>query len=223
MDILIIEDSPDIATMLRDFLQRDGYASHVVASGEEGVRYIKENEVKIVLLDVMLPGMDGFQVCKWIHQDKNLPIIMISAKTEKDDKLNGLLLGADDYIEKPFDMDLLLAKVNSLYRRHYKNEAQICVGDLVIDSSARTATYKGGALELNVKEFDLLAFLVQNRGKALRKEHIFNSVWGTDSFSEPSTLTVHVKWLREKIEEDPKNPRYIRTVWGVGYRFEAGV
>lgn len=220
MDILVIEDSPDIAVMLRDFLVRDGYNCHNVKSGEEGLLYLKNNTVKIVLLDIMLPGIDGFQVCNEIHKDKNIPLIILSAKTEKDDKLNGLLLGADDYIEKPFDIDLLLAKVKSLYRRHYEKNDMINAGSIKIDTSARIALLKNTPLNLNVKEFDLLLFLIKNQGKALQKDHIFNSVWGMDSFSEPSTLTVHIKWLREKIEDDSKNPKRIITIWGVGYKFE---
>lgn len=221
MDILLIEDNPDISSMLCEFLRKDGFSCNTVRSGEEGLDFIRENEVKIILLDVMLPNMDGFQVCRRIHKEKNLPLIIISAKTDKNDKLNGLTLGADDYIEKPFDADILLAKVKSLYRRHYEKETEIDFQDMKIDTEARTALFKGNPLDLNVKEFDLLVFLLRNRGKAMRKENIFNNVWGVDSFSEPSTLTVHINWLREKIEDDPKNPRHILTVWGVGYKFEA--
>ena len=220
IDVLIIEDSVDIATMLSDFLKRDGFSSHIAKSGEEGLAFIHSNEVKIILLDIMLPGLDGFQICKQIHDGKNLPIIILSAKTDKDDKLTGLLLGADDYIEKPFDIDLLLAKVSSLYRRHYVNETVIEAGNLKIDPVARAVIFKGKSLELNLKEFDLLVFLLQNKGKALKKEHIFGHVWGADNFSEPQTLTVHINRLREKIEKDPKNPKRILTVWGVGYKFE---
>jgi len=201
------------------FLEKAGYTSFNAKSGEEGLEYIKNHDVKIVLLDLMLPGIDGFQVCKKLHDEKNLPLIIISAKTEKDDKLNGLVLGADDYIEKPFDVDLLIAKVNSLYRRHYKKESLIEMQDIRIDVESRSVVFKEKLLELNVKEFDLLLFLVQNCGKALRKEHIFNQVWGTDNFSEPQTLTVHINRLREKIESDPKKPERIITVWGVGYKF----
>lgn len=219
MDILIIEDSRDIADMLMKFLEKEGYTSHSAKSGEEGLEYIKRHDVKIVLLDIMLPGIDGFQVCKKIHDEMNLPLIILSAKTDKDDKLNGLILGADDYIEKPFDVDLLLAKVNSLYRRHYKKESVIELADLKIDIESRSVIYKEKPLELNIKEFNLLLFLVKNRGKALRKEHIFNTVWGADNFSEPQTLTVHINRLRDKIEPDPKKPERIVTVWGVGYKF----
>jgi DNA-binding response OmpR family regulator len=220
MDILIIEDNADISAALSKFLQNDGYSVHAVGSGEEGLRYISENEVRIVLLDIALPGTDGFAVCAKIRDGKNIPAIILSARTQKDDKLNGFLLGADDYIEKPFDIDLLKAKINSLYRRHYSKEKAIDLGWLKIDCESRTVKYMDNFLELGAKEFDLLDFLVKNRGKALRKEFIFNSVWGIESFSEPSTLTVHISRLRDKIEKDPKNPRRILTVWGVGYKFE---
>lgn len=221
MDILLIEDNPDLSLMLCEFLKKDGFSCHAAKSGEEGLDFLKENDVKIVLLDIMLPYMDGFQVSQRIHKEKNLPLIIISAKTDKDDKLNGLALGADDYIEKPFDVDILLAKIKSLYRRHYERETVVNFTDIKIDMEARVVLFRNKPLELNVKEFDLLAFFAQNCGKALRKEHIFNSVWGQDSFSEPSTLTVHINRLREKIETDPKNPKHILTVWGVGYKFEA--
>ncbi|MCL2628347.1 MAG: response regulator transcription factor [Oscillospiraceae bacterium] len=219
MDILIIEDSFDIADMLMKFLKKAGYTSYNAKSGEEGLEYIKYHDVKIVLLDIMLPGIDGFQVCKKISDEKNLPLIILSAKTDKDDKLSGLILGADDYIEKPFDVDLLIAKVSSLYRRHYKKDPIIKVPDIKIDIEARSVTFKKIPLELNVKEFDLLLLLVQSRGKALRKEYILGKVWGMDNFSEPQTLTVHINRLREKIEDDPRKPTRIVTVWGVGYKF----
>lgn len=220
-DILIIEDNKEIATVLCDFLKKDGFTCFHVISGEQGIDYIKNNTVRLVLLDIMLPGIDGFQVCDIIHKQNNLPIIILSAKTEKDDKLNGLLLGADDYIEKLYDIDLLLAKIKALYRRHYDEKTTVLKErDIIINTNGRTVMIKEKLLNLTAKEFDLLLLLVQNKGKALRKEWIFNQVWGCDSFSEPSTLTVHIKWLREKIEENAKIPKYIQTVWGIGYKFE---
>lgn len=220
-DILIIEDNKEIANVLSDFLKRDGFSCFHALTGEQGIDYIKKNQVCLVLLDIMLPSMDGFEVCNIIHQEKNLPIIILSAKNQKDDKLNGLLLGADDYIEKPFDIDILLAKIKSLYRRHYEEKPTIIsVGDLLININSRTVLIRGHKLNLTNKEFDLLFLLVQNKNKALSKDWIFNKIWGVDSFSEPSTLTVHIKWLREKIEQNPKNPKFIQTVWGIGYKFE---
>lgn len=220
-DILIIEDNQDIAPLLCDFLKREGYSCHHTISGEDGLSYLKTHEVRLVLLDIMLPGIDGFQVCRDIHQHRNIPMIILSAKNQKDDKLTGLNLGADDYIEKPYDIDLLLARVNALYRRHYQENADVRlrVGPFLIDTAERRAYYQEQPLTLTVKEYDLLLLLLKNRGKTLRKEYIFDTIWGVDNFSEPATLTVHIKWLREKIESDPKHPHHIQTVWGVGYKF----
>jgi len=222
-DILLIEDTGDIAALLCDFLERDGYSCHHAETGETGLAFLDSHTVRLVLLDIMLPGMDGFQVCREIYETRNIPTIILSARTAKDDKLNGLQLGADDYIEKPFDVDLLLAKINVLYRRHYQNDSPsiIRVGDIRLNLDGHEAYYQEKLLNLTAKEYDLLLLFLQNQGKSLRKEYIFDTVWGVDSFSEPSTLTVHIKWLREKIENDPKNPRHIQTVWGVGYKFES--
>ncbi len=223
-DIFIIEDDAEIAELLRDFLIRDGYSCEVRGSGEAGLAFLKYDIPRLVLLDINLPGMDGFSVCDEIHRKQNIPLIIVSARGGKDDKLNGLNLGADDYIEKPFDMDLLRAKIAALYRRHYGCDPlgkKLVAGELVIDDSSRTAIFAGKALELNPKEFDLLFYMAQNAGKALRKEALLNWVWGEYCFSEPSTLTVHIKRLRDKIETDSANPRHILTVWGVGYKYEA--
>ena len=222
-DILIVEDNKELSALLRDFLQRDGYSSHIAYSGEDALEWLQENLPKLVLLDIMLPGMDGFQICDTIHKKMNLPLITLSARTAKADKLTMLNLGADDYIEKPYDMDVLLAKIAAIFRRQSDEivENQILTeGAFSIDFESRLVAYKNKPLELNVKEFDLLAYLIQNKGKAVRKDMIFDMVWGRDSFSEPSTLTVHIKWLRDKIERDSKNPKHIVTVWGIGYRFE---
>ena len=147
------------------------------------------------------------------------PIIIVSAKTEKDDKLNGLILGADYYIEKPYDIDILLAKIKGIFTRRYQTEV-LSDGFLKIDKSKRIAYKEKIPLDLTQKEFDLLLLLMENTGKTLSKDYLFNQIWGFDSFSEPQTLTVHIKWLRQKIESNPKNPDHIVTVWGVGYRYE---
>lgn len=164
-------------------------------------------------------GMDGLAVCREIRETSNAPIIIVSAKTEKDDKLNGLLLGADDYIEKPYDIDILLAKIHGIFKRRYQTLI-ITDGYLKIDKTKRVAYKKDEPLDLTQKEFDLLSLLMENTGKTMSKDMLFNKIWGFDSFSEPQTLTVHIKWLRQKIEDNPKNPQRIVTVWGVGYRYE---
>ena len=218
-DILIIEDDLTIATLVHDFLIAADFSCKHVTTGEEGIKYLDEQEVRLVLLDIMLPGMDGFAVCQEIHQNRNIPTIILSAKTDKDDKLLGMELGADDYIEKPYDIDILLAKVKALYRRYYKQATLLNVAGLSINTEARTVTRDGNVVAMTTKEYDLLLLLIQNEGKVLKKEYLFNQIWGVDSFTEFQTLTVHIKWLRQKIEKDPKNPTLIQTVWGVGYRF----
>jgi len=223
VDILVIEDNMELASILCEFLARDGFSFYHAGSGEEGMRYIKINPAKLVLLDIMLPGLDGFGVCKLIREQGNIPIIIMSAKVGKEDKIAGLELGADDYIEKPFDIDVLIAKLKANLRRNYelkKNGKLITDGDITIDIDATTVYYKGQPLIMTTKEYDLLTIFLENKGKTLRKEWLFDRVWGVDSFSEPSTLTVHINKLREKIEESPKNPKKITTVWGVGYKYD---
>ena len=168
----------------------------------------------------MLPGMDGFAVCRKIREESNTPILIVSAKTGKEDKLSGLTLGADDYIEKPYDIDIMLAKIAGIFKRRYAVDELSC-GDITINRLSRTVCKNGTPIEMTTKEFDLLVLLMENKGKTLTKEYLFNRIWGSDSFSEQQTLTVHVKWLRQKIEDDPKKPRKIQTVWGVGYQYES--
>ncbi len=218
-DILIVEDNRELGELLHDFLCAKGYQTAIAKSGEEAVRQTAREQIKLVILDIMLPGIDGFAVCKKLREQGNFPIIIVSAKTEKDDKLNGLLLGADDYIEKPYDIDLLMAKIDGIFKRRYHTNF-IVTGKLKIDKVKRLVYKQDVLLELRAKEFDLLLLLVENQGKVLQKDEIFNTIWGFDSESEPQTVTVHMKWLREKIEEDPKHPKHILTVWGIGYRFE---
>lgn len=166
----------------------------------------------------MLPEMDGFAICRKIRETSNIPILIVSAKTEKNDKLNGLLLGADDYIEKPYDIDIILAKIKGIFKRRYSLD-EISDGDLRLNKINKVVYKNDSPIDMTAKEFDLLLLFMENKGRVLYKEYIFNEIWGSDSFSEPQTLTVHVKWLREKIEKDPKNPKRILTVWGVGYKF----
>lgn len=218
-DILVIEDNPEMSALLCDFLRAEGYSVAHCPDGESAVKTFEMNGAKLVILDVMLPGLDGFAVCRRIRERANTPILMVSARTGRDDKLNGLLLGADDYIEKPYDIDILLAKIRGIFTRRYQNNV-LYDGFLKIDKSKRTVCKDGIPLELTQKEFDLLLLLAENAGKTLSKDFLFNRIWGFDSFSEQQTLTVHIKWLRQKIEADPKKPSHILTVWGVGYRYE---
>lgn len=216
-DILIVEDNREIATLLCDFLRAAQYTVSIAETGEQALALYEKYGAKLVLLDIMLPGIDGFAVCDAIRKNSNTPIMIVSAKTEKDDKLSGLQLGADDYIEKPYDIDILLAKIAGIFKRRYALD-EITDGDLTLNRAARTAKRGDTPLELTQKEFDLLLLLIENKGKVLNKAFLFNQIWGFDSDSEPQTLTVHIKWLRQKIEADPKHPTRILTVWGVGYQ-----
>ena len=217
-DILIVEDNRELSGLLCDFLKGERYSVAVAESGEQALAIYNREGVKLVILDIMLPGMDGFAVCKKIRSGGNTPILIVSAKTAKEDKLNGLLQGADDYIEKPYDIDIMPAKIDGIFKRRYAFDT-LSDGELFVNRAARTVTKGGREIEMRAKEFDLLVLLLENRGRALDKEYIFEQIWGSDSFSEPQTLTVHIKWLREKIEENPKHPQKILTVWGVGYRY----
>lgn len=222
-DILLVEDQEDLAQLLSIFIEKGGYTVCRAASGEEALSCMMEKKIKLMILDITLPGIDGFAVCSQVRRFEKLPILIISARGGKEDKLNGFCLGADDYMEKPVDPDLLLAKIHSLMQRAYGAfvETQLLSGgDITIDVNAHKVYKNGNPIELNVKEYELLLLLVQNQGKTLNKEFLFNEIWGADSFSENQTLTVHIKMLRSKIEENPKKPTHIKTVWGVGYCYE---
>lgn len=204
--------------MLCDFLRAENYTVTVAENVKKALQLYQRYGARLIILDIVLPDGDGFSVCKKIREESNTPILAVSAKTGKDDKLEGLRLGADDYIEKPYDIDILLAKIQGIFKRRYSLDEMID-GDIRIDKVNRTVHKNGVLLEMTAKEFDLLVLLAENKGRTLTKEYIFNSVWGSDSFSEQQTLTVHIKWLRQKIEENQKKPQKILTVWGVGYRY----
>lgn len=223
-DILLVEDNGELAQLLRTFLEKAGYSVAWVLSGEEAVRFLSGQPVKLLLLDLMLPDMDGFAVCSAVREKGNIPILILSARCGKEDKLSGFDLGADDFMEKPVDVDLLIAKVRAMMLRAYGTQTEtdlLVSGELVIDRDARRVYRREQPLELNGKEYELLLLLAQNPGKTLHKDYLFSRIWGMDSLSENQTLTVHIKMLRGKIEEDPRHPERIRTVWGVGYRYEA--
>ncbi len=217
-DILIVEDNKELGELFRDFLVAENYTVSIADSGEKAVSLFEKYGAKIVVLDIMLPEMDGFAVCKKLREKSNVPIIMVSAKTEKDDKLNGLILGADDYIEKPYDIDIMIAKIKGIFKRRYSLD-EIVDGDIRINKAEKSAYKNDILLNLTSKEFELLLLLAENKGKTLSKEFLFSNIWGNDSFSETQTLTVHIKWLRQKLENNPKSPERIKTVWGLGYKF----
>lgn len=217
-DILIVEDNKELGELLCDFLRAENYTVSICENGEKALSLYEKYGARLVVLDIMLPGIDGFAVCRKIREESNTPILIVSAKTDKDDKLNGLILGADDYIEKPYDIDILMAKIAGIFKRRYALE-EITEGDLRLNLAEKIVYKNDVQIDMTQKEFELLTLFIENKGKTLKKEYIFNQIWGSDSFSEQQTLTVHIKWLRQKIEDNPKEPAHIQTVWGVGYKF----
>lgn len=214
MDILIVEDNKELAGLLCDFLRGGNYTVSVAESGEKALSLYEKYGARLIVLDIMLPGTDGFGILKKIREESNVPVLIVSAKTAKEDKLCGLDIGADDYIEKPYDIDIMLAKIGGIFKRRYAVD-EIANGDIRINKVSRTVYKNGVQLEMTAKEFDLLLLLTENKGRTLSKEYIFGQAWGSDSFSEQQTLTVHIKWLRQKIEDDPPPQKRILTVWGV--------
>ena len=218
-DIIIVEDNLEIGNLLCDFLRKEKYSVCLATTGEKALELFEKYGAKIFILDIMLPGIDGLAVTSKIRETSNAYIIIASAKSGKEDKLAGLNLGADDYVEKPYDVDILLAKIKGVFKRKYAIE-EIHEGNLILNTVNNILKVNGEVVTVTDKEFELLKLLIENKGTTLKKEYLFNNIWGSDSESEPQTLTVHIKWLREKIEEDPKNPKHIITVWGNGYRYE---
>ena len=218
-DIIIVEDNIEIGNLLCDFLRKEKYSVCLATTGEKALELFEKYGAKIFILDIMLPGIDGLAVTSKIRETSNAYIIIASARSGKEDKLAGLNLGADDYVEKPYDVDILLAKIKGVFKRKYAIE-EIHEGNLVLNTVNNILKVNGKQVTVTDKEFELLKLLIENKGTTLKKEYLFNNIWGSDSESEPQTLTVHIKWLREKIEEDPKNPKHIITVWGNGYRYE---
>lgn len=219
LDILIVEDNREIATLLQDFLRKENYIVSVAENGEKALDLFERYGAKLIILDIMLPGLDGFAVCSKVRESSNAHIMIASAKNEKEDKLKGLNLGADDYIEKPYDIDILLAKVNGIFKRKYGVE-EITEGELTLNCVNHTLKKNGKQISVTDKEFELLKLLIENKNVTMKKEYLFSNIWGSDSDSELQTVAVHIRWLREKIEEDSKKPKHIITEWGVGYRFE---
>lgn len=219
LDIIIVEDNREIAMLLCDFLRKENYTVSVAESGEKGLELFERYGAKLFIIDIMLTGKDGFYVCSKIREASNTHILITSSRTEKEDKLKGLNMGADDYIEKPFDLDILLAKIRGIFKRKYGME-EIKEDNITLNTVNQKLFTDGKEIPVTVKEFELLKLLMGNKGITMKKEYLFNNVWGSDSESELQTLTVHIKWLRQKIEKDPSHPVHIITEWGAGYRFE---
>lgn len=225
---LIIEDDQGIAELERDYLEANGFSVQICGDGVQGVNTALTEPVDIIILDIMLPGEDGFQVCRHIRQEKDIPILMVSARQEDIDKIRGLGLGADDYIVKPFSPNELVARVKAhlaryeqLTAREDQPHAVLRFGDLVIDEGAHRVFVRDTEVVLPNKEFELLLFLAKNPGIVFRKETLFDRVWGEAAIGETATVSVHINRIREKIEEDTSRPQYIETVWGAGYRFHS--
>ena len=217
-DILIVEDDKELSCILTDFLRAEGYTVSTAESGEKAIELFEKYGSKLVVLDINLPDINGFAVCLKFREKADTPILIVSCRTTKEDKLNGFDLGADDYIEKPYDIDILLAKIKGIFKRRYQQEILSADG-VILNLADKTALIDGEKADLTAKEFDLLALLMQNKDKALKKEYLFNTVWGSDSDSELQTLHVHINRLRSKLGDDPKNAKRLLTVWGVGYKF----
>lgn len=218
-DIIIVEDNKEIGTLLCDFLRKENYTVSLADSGEKAMSIFEQYGAKLFVLDIGLPGLDGFSVCSKIRETSNAHILIASAKTDKESTLKGLQIGADDYITKPFDIDILIAKINGIFKRKYARDEIIC-DNIRLNTVTQTLMVDETEVNVTEKEFQLLKLLMENKGITLKKEYLFNNIWGSDSASEMQTLTVHIKWLREKIEQDAKKPKHIITVWGTGYRYE---
>lgn len=226
--ILIIEDDAVIAEVEKDYLEANGYSVDVAPSGDVGLQKALHEEYDLLILDLMLPVIDGFDICKQVRKAKNIPILLVSAKKEDIDKIRGLGLGADDHISKPFSLGELVARVKAHLARYDRLVAdsvprtakeEIKLRGIHIDKLARRVSVNGKEVMFTSKEYDLLIFLVTHPNWVFSKTELFEKIWGLDSFGDIATVTVHISKLREKIESDPSKPQYIETVWGVGYRF----
>ena len=221
-DILIVEDNEELGALVKAFLVREGFTVTWKTTGEDGIAALKEEKFRIMLLDVMLPGFDGYETLRIIRKDLGLPVLMMSARNDDQSKILGLDVGADDYIEKPFSMPVLSSKIKAILRRNYdmqEEHKELSYKDIKVDLEDMTVRKGDKVIPVNGKELDILIYFLKNPDKVIHKEVLFNAVWGTDCISEMSTLTVYIRWLREKLEDDPKNPKYIHTVWRVGYKF----
>lgn len=223
--ILIVDDDAEIRKVIGIYLENEGYEILKAENGDQALKFISENEVALVLLDIMMPGMNGTEVCMKIREDSIMPIIFLSAKSEDLDKIQGLASGADDYITKPFSAMELIARVKSQIRRYtrYTTESRtpkniIEIGNLSINTDTRQVFVGDKDVRLTPKEFDILQLLAVNKGIVFSIEKIYERVWGEDFYKSDNTVMVHITKIREKLEEDPKKPIYIKTIWGVGYK-----
>ncbi|MDR7416051.1 MAG: response regulator transcription factor [Armatimonadota bacterium] len=225
--ILLIEDDEALADPLQEALAEEGFRILYAATGEEGLRKLSEVSVDLVVLDVMLPDVEGFSLCRAIRQRSDVPILMLTARTHELDRVTGLEMGADDYVGKPFSLRELVARIRALLRRRELDRGalpasgdRMAIGAILLDRVARRVWKAGQEVPLRPREFELLRVLMEEAGKALSRQELLDRVWGSNWVGDPRTLDVHIRWLREKLEDDPTRPRYIQTVRGYGYRFE---
>ena len=226
-NILIIEDEISIAELEKDYLELSGFQVTMIHEGRKGLEEALSGDYQLIVLDLMLPGLDGFEICKQIREEKDIPILMVSAKKEDIDKIRGLGLGADDYMTKPFSPSELVARVKAhlaryerLVRNHVKENEVIEIRGMKIDKTARRVYVNEEENVFTTKEFDLLSFLAAHPDRVYTKDELFREIWDMESFGDIATVTVHIKKIREKIEEDAAKPQYIETIWGKGYRFK---
>ena len=227
--VLVIEDEENLLKAIKYNLEQDGYKVQSAMDGEEGLELARQLEPSMIILDIMLPKLDGIEVCRILRRESNVPILMLTAKSEEIDRVVGLELGADDYVTKPFSMRELMARTKAILRRYSlpandtaKESGKVLrAGKLEVNISKHVVTLEGRPLELKPREFDLLALLVENAGRALTRDQILENIWGQDYYGDTRTVDVHIRWLREKIEDDPGSPKQIITIRGVGYRFDA--
>ena len=225
--ILIVEDEESIAELEKDYLELSGFQVETEKQGDTGLKRALEEDFDLVILDLMLPGVDGFEICKKVRETKNIPILMVSAKKDDIDKIRGLGMGADDYMTKPFSPSELVARVKAhlaryqrLVNSNVKENDIVEIRGIKIDKTARRVWINGAEKNFTTKEFDLLTFLAENPNHVFTKEELFRKIWDMDSVGDIATVTVHIKKIREKIEVNSAKPQYIETIWGVGYRFK---
>lgn len=221
-DILVIEDNEELGKLISDFLKREGYSVMWEQSAEKGLDLLGKAAFKMLLLDVMLPGMDGYEALQEIRRNQKLPVMMMSARTDEQSKVLGFEVGADDYIDKPFSFQVLGLKIKALMKRSYdlaEDRQLLTYENISIDVASKKVYRDGEEIQITGKEYELLEYMMRHPEQVLKKEKIFDDIWGVDCFSDVGSLNVHIRWLREKLEEDPRNPRLIRTVWRVGYQF----
>ncbi len=225
--VLVVEDDANLLETLKYNLRKEGYDVATASDGEQAIEVARREKPDLIVLDIMLPKLNGFEVCRILRQEMTVPILMLTAKADETDKVVGLEIGADDYMTKPFSMREFLARIRAMLRRAKMIEAPsvagptiVKIGDLEIDIARHRASLGGAALELSPKEFDLLAFLARNKGLVFSREHLLEKVWGYDFAGDTRTVDVHIRWLRKKIETDAGHPKYLVTVRGTGYKLE---